>query len=517
VIDLPLDEKVGQMLFAGFHGTSAPRNIIEWLKEGKMGGVILFARNIESPEQVEALTRSLHTAAKHPILIAIDQEGGTVARLRAGYTESPGAMALGAADDSALTERVSGVLATELRALGINWNLAPAIDLTHNIHNPSVGTRSLGADPGHVAKHAVAQIMGSQSKGVAATAKHFPGKANTPVDPHVELPVIEGKLEEMWETDLVPFRAASNAGISAVMITHVQFKDIEPNYPSTLSPKIIQGLLREKIGYNGLVTTDCMEIKAITNKYGPDESAVLAAKAGANTILFSHTREYQEEVYESLFKAAQSGRLPIEQIDYSVQRIFEVKQRYPAYPKPSVSVIRKHEHLETMLEAARAGTVMLRQDSDIVPLESSRKTVLIEFASHIEKETLGEDSETILAGLLKKRLPGLRSIWLDPVSPSQKHLEKANQITEEAVITIVATRNAHLSPNQRDTAMRHLDRSSTLLCLRNPYDAGVLEAGVMILTLGDSTPSLQVATEVLMGDFNPSAKLRVPLTMKNAS
>ena len=514
---LPVEQKIGQMLIVGFHGTTTPPHIIEWLKMGKIGGVILFARNIESPEQVEALTRSLHTAAKHPILIAIDQEGGTVARLRAGYTESPGAMALGAADDPALTERVSGVLATELRALGINWNLAPAIDITHNIHNPSVGTRSIGTDPEHVAKHAVAQIMGFQSNGVAATAKHFPGKANTPVDPHVELPVIEGKLEQMWETDLVPFRAASNAGISAVMITHVQFKDIEPTYPSTLSPKIIQGLLRERIGYKGLVTTDCMEMKAVTNKYGPGESAVLSAIAGANTILFSHTREYQEEVYEALFEAAQSGRLPIEQIDYSVQRIFEVKQRYPAYPKPSLSVIRKHEHLETVLEAARAGTVLLRQDPDMVPLEGSRKTALIEFASHIEKETLGEDSETALAGLLKKRLPGLHSIWLDPVSQSQKQLEKANQITGEAVTIIVATRNAHLSPNQRDTTMRCLDRSSILLCLRNPYDADVLDAGVILLTLGDSTPSLQAATEVLMGDFNPSAKLCVSLTTKNES
>ena len=160
---LPLEEKIGQMLFVGFHGTTAPPHILEWLKEGKIGGVILFARNIQTPEQVEALTKSLHTAAKHPILIAIDQEGGTVARLRAGYTESPGAMALGAADDPILTERVSGVLATELRALGINWNLAPAIDITHNIHNPSVGTRSIGTDPEHVAKHAVAQIKGFQS------------------------------------------------------------------------------------------------------------------------------------------------------------------------------------------------------------------------------------------------------------------------------------------------------------------------------------------------------------------
>ena len=511
---LPLEEKIGQMLFVGFHGYTAPKHILEWLREGKIGGVILFARNIDTPEQVEALTKSLHNAAKHPILIAIDQEGGTVARLRTGYTESPGAMALGAADEPELTERVSGVLANELRALGINWNLAPAIDITHNIHNPSVGTRSIGTDPEHVAKHAVAQIKGFQSKGVAATAKHFPGKANTPVDPHVELPVIEGKLEQMWETDLVPFRAASEAGIAAIMITHVQFKDIEPEYPSTMSPRIIKELLRKRIGYKGLVTTDCMEMKAVTNKYGPGESAVQAAVAGANTILFSHTREYQEEVYDALLTATQSGRLPLEQIDYSVKQIWAVKQRYPAYPKPSLSVIRKPGHLETVMEAARAGTVLLRESPDILPLKRGKKYVLIEFASHIEKETLGEGSETLLAGLLHTRLPESKHVWLDPVSPTEAQLEKAKNLAEKVDTIIIATRNAHLSSKQLEAAKQYLDNSTILLCLRNPYDAGILETDTILLTLGDSTSSLQAATEALLGDFKPSAKLRVPLTMK---
>jgi beta-N-acetylhexosaminidase len=511
---LSLRKKIGQMLLVGFHGYRAPEHILEWLRDGRIGGVILFSRNINTPEQVEALTKSLHTAAKHPILIAIDQEGGTVARLRAGYTESPGAMSLGVADDQKLTERVSRVLATELRALGINWNLAPAIDITHNIHNPSVGTRSIGTDPKHVAKHSVAQIKGFQSKGVAATAKHFPGKANTPVDPHVELPVIEGKLEQMWETDLVPFRAASEAGIAAIMITHVQFKDIEPIYPSTMSPKIIGELLRERIGYKGLVTTDCMEMKAVTNKYGPGESAVQAAIAGANTILFSHTREYQEEVFDAILEASQSGRIPIKQIDYNLQRIFEVKQGYPAYPKPLLSEIKKPEHLNTVMEAARKGTVLLKKSRNYIPLKSEKKYALIEFASHIEKEALLKKSDTIFATMLKTRIPELNSIWLDPFSPTEVQLENAKKIIEIADIKIVATRNAHLSLKQQETATKYLDDSSILLCLRNPYDAGVLDTGNVLLTLGDSTSSLQAATEVLLGDYMPRARLRVPLTME---
>ncbi|MGD2142785.1 MAG: glycoside hydrolase family 3 protein, partial [Candidatus Bathyarchaeota archaeon] len=279
---LSLDEKIGQMLVVGFHGLEPPEHILRWLTEGRIGGVILFARNIENPKQVAKMTRACYKAAKNPILIAIDQEGGVVARLRKGFTESPGAMALGVANSEELALNVSTVLGTEMKTLGINWNLAPAVDLTHNIHNPSVGVRSLGTDPERVAKLGVAQVCGFQRAGVAATAKHFPGKADTPVDPHVKLPVIDGSLDKIRETDLVPFKAVSEAGVAAMMITHVQFKALEPKYPSTLSPKIIQGLLRKELGFTGLVSTDCMEMKAVTDEYGPGESAVLAAIAGAN-------------------------------------------------------------------------------------------------------------------------------------------------------------------------------------------------------------------------------------------
>ena len=509
---LTIEEKLGQMLIVGFQGCEAPSYIIDWLKEGRIGGIILFARNIDTPRQLEALTQTLQQAAKYPILIAIDQEGGTVARLRAGFTESPGAMALGAADDPHLTSQVSGILATELRAIGVNWNLAPAIDVTHNIHNPSVGTRSLGADPEHVARHAVAQIKGFQEKGVAATAKHFPGKANTPLDPHEDLPVIEGNFDQMWKWDLVPFRAACNAGVAAVMITHVQFKDMEPTYPSTMSRRIIQELLREKIGFRGLVTTDCMEMKAVTNRYGPGESAVQAAIAGANTILFSHTRECQEAAYDALLEAAQSGRLPLKQIDSSVRCINEMKKRYPTYPKPPLTVIRHPTHLETMRRAARAGTVLLREKPGTIPL-LEKYVGLIEFASHLEKEKITQDTETAFATILKKRLPDLLSTWLDPTSPTKEQLQSSDKLAEAAETIIIATRNAHLNPEQREVAEKHLSQYSLLVCLRNPYDAGILDADTTLITLGDSTPSLHAAADALLGDYKPTGKINVPLIM----
>ena len=506
------------MLVVGFHGLEPPDHVLRWLADGRIGGVILFARNVRDPAQVAELTRACREASPRPILVAIDQEGGVVARLREGFTESPGAMALGAAGSEELAEGVSMALGAEMRALGINWNLAPALDLTHNIQNPSVGVRSLGVDPEQVSRLGVAQLRGFQRAGVAATAKHFPGKADTPVDPHVSLPVIDGPLNAMWDTDLVPFRAASEAGVAAMMVTHVQFRALEPDHPSTLSPSIIKGLLREDVGFKGLVSTDCMEMKAVTNRYGPGESAVLAALAGANVTLFSHTIEHQEAAYGALLNAARTGRLPLEEVDFAVERIREVKGRFAITGRPSLEAIRRPEHLEIAVRAARSGTVLLRAGEGVLSKfrNDIRRVALIEFASHLEREVLEKGARTHLASLIQEELLGVEGLWLDAVSPSGGPLAGARALASSSDVLIVATRNAHLIPRQLEIARELLASASesVLLCLRNPYDAGVLKgAEAVICTCGDALPSLEAAAQILAGRFKPTARLPVPLQM----
>lgn len=518
-MSLSLEEKIGQMLVVGFEGLEPPGYLVDWLRAGRIGGVILFARNVSSPAQVAALTQACHAAARYPLLIAIDQEGGVVARLRDQFTESPGAMALAVADSEALAEDVSRVLGTEMRALGINWNLAPAVDLTHNIHNPAVGVRSLGVDPQRAARLGVAQVRGFQNAGVAATAKHFPGKANTPVDPHVGLPVIDEPLDDLWDTDLVPFRAVSQAGIAAMLITHVQFKALEPDYPSTLSPRIIEGLLRRDIGFGGVVSTDCMEMKAITNAYGPGESAVLAALAGATIILFSHTRAYQEAAYDALLDAVRSGRLPEAKIDQAVSRITAMKERFAVGgARPGLDVIRHPDHRAIMARAARAGMVLAGNDKQVIPVNAagSQAVGLVEFTSPLDLTALESGGNTSFAGLLTNRLPALHSAALHPIDPSESQITQARGLAAASDILIVATRNAHLYPKQREMAQDLLDRGrrTVLLCLRNPYDAGVLrEMDTTLFTCGDSAPSLQAAVEALTGQFTPEGRLPVPLVM----
>ncbi len=506
-------ETIGQMLMVGFPGLEPPPHILQWLAEGRLGGVILFARNVASPTQLAELTQACHEAAPHPILIAIDQEGGVVARLREGFTEAPSAMALGAAANVALAEQVAGVLGAEMRAVGINWNLAPVLDLAHpsNVHNPSVGVRAFGEDPAHVAQLGVAQVRGFQRAGVAATAKHFPGKVQSPLDPHVDLPVVQSALEEMRATDLVPFRAAIQAEIASVMIAHVQFLALDSTHPSTLSRAVVSGLLREELGFNGVVVTDCMEMGAITRRYSPAQSAVLAAQAGADVILFSHTRERQEEAYRALLQAAREGRLPEEAVQKAAQRVQKLAESYALTEKPSPQNVRTPEHRAITLRAARDGVVQLRAEKGTLPLrpEDGRTVALIEFASHLDSDVLEEGGQSGLAARLGQRLPHLESVLLAP--HAQKAEARAHALAQRADVLIVATRNAHLSPPQQKLAADCLAQAQhgVLLCLRNPYDASALQAPTVLCTLGDSEPALQAAVEALLGDFQPKGKLPV--------
>lgn len=502
-----LEEKIGQLLMVGFAGYEAPDYILDWLAQGKISGVILFSRNVKNPEQLAALTESLHKAAKTPILISIDQEGGTVARLRNGFTESPGAMALAAGGDEKMAESVASMLAKEMRAVGINWNYAPVVDITHDIQNTSVGTRSLGTDAAQVSKFAVAQVRGYQKMGVAACAKHFPGLGNTPVDTHHALAVITDPIDYLYEHDLVPFRATVAAGIDSVMVCHVKFEALDSEYPATLSPQVTTHLLRDELGYTGVATTDCMEMKAISGNYGAGESAVLSALAGMDMILFSHTRSMQEEAYDALLEAAKSGRLPLSRIDEAVGRVQAFKATYAITEPPKLELIRHPDHLAIAQKAARAAVVL--HHGELAPLDLSQNITLVEFASVFDSDAFGAETKTNFGGLLRQTLPHINHVALYP-----PHYEGTVEAVEKADVLILASRSAHLNPKQLEMANQLLQKArySILLCLRNPYDVEVLHgAKVVLCTCGDSTPSLQAAIDALTGQFVPTGVLPVPV------
>lgn len=506
-----IEQLVGQRFCVGFQGLTAPDYILEWIREGRVGGIILFARNIESPEQVADLCRSLHEAAPTPLMIGIDQEGGMVARLRQpqGFTESPGAMALAAAQDGTeQSKAVSKVLGDEMRALGINWNYAPAVDLSYNADNPTVGTRSYGRDSQAVGELAAAAVKGFQAGGVAACAKHFPGLGNTSVDSHLDLPTLDTPVDDLLAQDLVPYRDVVAADIASIMTTHTIFSTLDEDYPATLSPIIIKQLLRDELGFEGVVTTDCLEMQAITKNYGAGESAVLAALAGVDILLVSHTRSMQEAAYDALLEAAKSGRLSGDAIETSQARIDALKGQFAikADEINAASVGSEH-HLQQAMSAAQKAIAVVKNDGAF-PLSSGQKVGLVEFNSHMESEVMEREEPTSFVAIFKNEMSDVEAMAVHAVRPSDEQIQAAMQLADSVDTLVVVTRNAHLVAAQKDLAQKLMDSSnkSVLVALRNPYDADVLQADTLICTHGDSIPSLQAVAQALVGQFVPDGK-----------
>ncbi len=509
-----LAERVGQLMMVGFEGLEPPPHILAWLARGRIGGIYLFARNIQSPAQVKRLIANCRAAAKHPILVGIDQEGGIVARLREGFSESPGAMALGASGDPQLAEDVAFMLGREMAALGINWNFAPVADIAHQRDNPSVGVRAVGSDPRLVSDIVEAQIRGFQRAGLAATVKHFPGLGNTVIDTHDAPARILGALSYLYAEDLMPFRAAITAGVGCVMLTHVVYEELESELPATLSPRVVDGLLRKELGFDGAVCTDCMEMKAITDAFGRGESAVLALLAGADLVLFSHSRQSQEEAYDAVLKAALSGRISEERVDLSVSRVEALKRRFPLHTIPPLEIIGCEAHRSLARDAARAGTVLIKRGSAVPLNASSKQIVLIEFSSQPSPDAGETNSQSRFASLLSRRIPRVACHLVDPTADFAEDTLDLSDILSEAETAILVTRNAHMQPAQRRLAQFVCDAAhqAILVCARNPYDAGIIHGADSVLCAnGDSCPSLEAAVDAICGDYSPNGKLTVEI------
>ena len=273
-----LERLASACIFPSFPGDAPPDWVHRFLADGG-GGIVLFAYNVPSRERLEALCAGLR-AERPDVLLAIDEEGGDVTRLEWDTGSSyPGGAALGLVDDPALTENVAASIAAELAAVGVNWNLAPVADVNVPA-NPVIGTRAFGSDAHLAARHVAAWITGLQSRGVAACAKHWPGHGSTKEDSHLELPVLVGDLE----AGLEPFRAAIAAGVKSIMTAHIRVHDL----PATIDPALVQGLLRDQLGFDGVVMADALEMKAVSATYGVETSAVRALAAGVDALCVGH-------------------------------------------------------------------------------------------------------------------------------------------------------------------------------------------------------------------------------------
>ncbi|MEL6407209.1 MAG: beta-N-acetylhexosaminidase [Chloroflexota bacterium] len=502
------DKRIGQRFVVGFHGLTAPDYILEWLSTGRIGGVILFSRNVESPAQLASLTRSLHEASETPILIGIDQEGGMVARLwqAQGFTESPGAMALAAApDNGALTHRMSRILGDEMLAMGINWTYAPVVDLSYNAENPTVGTRSFGRDAQSVGELAAHATQGFQAGGVMACAKHFPGLGNTSTDSHLDLPALDTPLEQLISEDLLPYRHVVDADIASIMTTHTIFNALDTEHPATLSETIIQRLLREELNYDGLVVTDCLEMHAITKHYGEGESSVRGLLAGIDILLISHTRSHQEAAFEAVDKAVQAGRIPEANIASAYERIMRDKQQYPVNVEAiNAEAVGTDEHIQASIEIAKACINL----QGTLPTFADKRVGLVEFGAFMDSNVMDANGMDGLAPHLANKLDNLSIATVHAITPDSAQIEYAKQVAGDCDVLIIVTRNAHVHDAQGTLAGDLLNTAgeTVLVILRNPYDADVLSADAVISTFSPSAPSLVAVTDALLGVYHPNGQ-----------
>ncbi len=359
ITKMPLEAKVGQLFHIGIEGTQVDIHTIKQLQKYRVGGVILFAYNLNNPSQIRRMNTDLQAASIEasgiPLLISTDQEGGSVTRLDStSSVHFPSAMALGQAGNPDYVKEAAFITGYELRQLGINWVLAPVLDVNNNAHNPVINVRSFGPDPKLVARMGMAYVAGNRQALSISTIKHFPGHGDTDVDSHLALPRIDKSLSQMEKVEFLPFRKLIQEGGAEVLMTaHILFPSLDAKRPATLSPKIISDLLRRQMGFKGMVTTDAMEMDAIAKRYPPAQAARLAFQAGADVLLVTKRGKMLSKMYSALVRDFQNQRLDVTKLNQAIKRQLDLKLRKGLFHRWDRDRDPQSAHVKTVIYAKK--------------------------------------------------------------------------------------------------------------------------------------------------------------------
>ena len=514
-----LRKKVGQLMVFGFDGITPSEKIKELISKYNVGGIILFARNIGTPEEILQLTTELQLEAKsaghkNPLLICIDQENGIVRRLGKGTTVFPGAMLLGATQEPENAYAIGLATGKELKALGINWNLAPVVDVNNNSHNPVIGVRSYGEDPESVSVFGKAAMKGMQKAGVITALKHFPGHGDTDVDSHLDLPTISHDLERLERIELVPFRKLIDEGADTIMTAHVYFPTIERNkgIPATLSKNVITGLLRESLGFEGVVTTDCMEMNAIKNTIGTAQGAVEAIKAGVDLVMVSHSHNLQKDSIEAVVKAVETGEIEESVIDKALMRVKKLKEKYLSWSDINIDknglqvpdVVGCNEHMKLSQDVYRQGITIINNESNILPLSNEEKNKVFVVYPINSKMVQVEDiqySNCSLGEVIQEIHPTAQYEKLSN-PPADEEIQGIMKKVMEYDTIIVGTLSAVHGSQQTKLveALYETGKPIIVVSMRSPYDIAVLpKVSACIATYEFTYPALKMAAKAIYG------------------
>lgn len=535
--DMTLEQKVGQLFVADVWGQSAdeahpgnrekygvdtPAEVVE---RYHVGGVIYFNHggtdNVDDPTQVAKLSNGLQRAALNsgpglPLIVSIDQEGGRVTRIAGEATEYPSAMALGAGRDAGAARTAAAVNAAELRAMGVNQNFAPTADVNSNPLNPVIGSRSFSADAELASEMVAAQVEGYQDSGprtktVSAAAKHFPGHGDAATDSHTGLPEIDRTEAEWRAVDLPPFQAAIDASADVIMTAHITVPSLDPSgNPATLSKPIMTGLLREELGYEGVVVTDSLQMAGVREMHPDREIPVLALEAGVDQMLMPPDLDV---AIGGVLDAVRSGRLTEDRIDASVRRILELKFERGIVAKPFVDIgkverkVGTDEHRNRIQQVTDRTPTVLRNDADLLPITGDPGDVLVTGWNRPDYPGYPADPVTALADTIGRGATALPTGG----SPTPEQVDAATSAASESDLVIALTNGLRTSEGQRALLQRLLGSGTPVVAVsvQEPYDPGYVDARTWVATYDWRSVTMNSLAKVLFGKLPPQGRLPV--------
>ncbi|KGN38034.1 glycoside hydrolase family 3 protein [Knoellia subterranea] len=538
---MTLEERVGQLFVQNVYGSDATtpdaRNLplygvaspAEVVQKYHLGGVIYFAwtDSVQNPPQIAGLSNGLQTAAltqtskvKVPLGISVDQEQGVVTRIGPPATQFPGSMALGAGRSTEDARTAAAITGQELRAMGINTDFAPVSDVNVNPLNPVIGTRSFSSNPQLAAEMVAAQVQGYQEDGkVSASAKHFPGHGDTATDSHVAFPIITHTREEWERLDAPPFKAAIAKGIDMIMTAHLSFPALDDSgNPATLSKPILTDLLRNELGYKGIIITDALNMQGVRDLYGDAEVAVRALEAGADQLLMTPA---MDEAYAAVIGAVKSGRISQASLNAKVRRVLELKVERGIVANPMVdpaaldSVVGTADHLATADAVSNRTTTLVKNDDSVLPLATSGKNILV--------TGYGVTTTQILADGLTQA-GAATTVNQTGTSPTDAQIASAVASAQGKDAVVVTTMKAwdtavtdkRAGQQKLVKALQDTGIPVIVVATRDPYDIAYLPGTATYLATYSYSPvAIQAVAKVISGQVTPSGKLPVDIPTKD--
>ncbi len=530
--DMSLEEKVGQLFVVEVYGQTADTvhsmnqrlygvdTPAQVLAKYRPGAVIYFdARrgpdNVRDPRQIAGLSNGLQRASRTPLIISTDQEGGSVVyRLTEPATMMPGNMALAATRSTGDSLDSARVIGTELAAVGINQNYAPVADVNINPENPVIGVRSFGSDPGLCSEMVAAGVRGYHRGDVASAAKHFPGHGDTDTDSHYGLPVITHTRDELDRIDLPPFRAAIRRRVDTIMTAHIVVPALDPSgVPATMSKPIMTGLLREELGFDGLIVTDALDMRGASEDFPPDVAPVRALQAGCDQLVLAPEMDV---AFQSVLDAVRSGEISEERLDASLRRVLMHKLRRGLFGNPYVSedraerVVGRRRHLSAAREITDR-TVTLVRNEGVLPLSTgTARSVLVTGWGVSTTATLAEAISAHAGQTATAQDTGSR--------PSDALIASTVSAAEDADLVVVSA-NAAAAYGEEGVAqaklveaLRGTGKPVVVVAVRNPYDIRRFpEVGAYLATYSYGAPSMDSVARTLFGKLDPSGMLPVSI------